>query len=131
MAISCTLQKRAREAVEQLRQGLAFERERAHVRRPREFIASRHRRHPDLPNRSVRRDDELRLCRFLEHEVQHAILQLHFEAFAVRKRQERTPCGFERFITLYAEFLLGEGHDGVSKPLSGSPRLSKTGGKGT
>src|SRR5712691_1758509 len=59
-------QKRAREALEQTRQRLTVQRERADVRRPREFITPRHRRYPDLTYRRVRRHDEFRIARLLE-----------------------------------------------------------------
>src|SRR5438105_11804680 len=36
--------------------------------------------------------------------------QLDLEAFVVRKREQRTPCVFERFVALHAEFLRSEEH---------------------
>src|SRR5207248_10668868 len=102
-------EKRAREPLEQLRQRLAVQREGAGLRRPREFIASGHGRHPDLAHGCIWRHHEFRLAGLLEHEVEHAVLQLDFEAFTVRQRQERTPRGFECFVALYAKFLFGDG----------------------
>src|SRR5258705_12188992 len=99
-------EKRARQSIEKVRQRLALERESAGVRRPRELIASCHGRHPDLAHRCVGRHDEFRLDRLLEYEIQHAVLELDLEAFGVRQRQERTPCGFERRIAFHSEFLL-------------------------
>ena len=83
-----TIEKLARQAFKQIRQRLAVQREGAELRRPREFKASRHRR-TRSPHRRVRRNHELGLNRLLEHEVQHPVLQLDFEAFAVGKRQQR------------------------------------------
>src|SRR5262249_55014708 len=108
-------EKRAREAFEQLRQPLAVEREGTELRRPREFIASCHRRDPDLAHGCIWRHDEFRLARLLEDEVQHAVLELDFEALAVRQWQKRTACGVERFVALHAEFLLGDGRHGPIK----------------
>ena len=85
------VEKLARQTVEQLDKRFAVQRRRRRLRRPRQLVAPRHRRHPDLPHRRVRRDDELRLARFFEHEVEHAVLQLDLEALLVGKRQQRLP----------------------------------------
>jgi hypothetical protein len=42
----------------------------------------------------------------LEHQVQHAVLQLHFEASLSPSGNSARACGFERFVAFYAEFLL-------------------------
>src|SRR5476649_88480 len=117
-------EKAARETVEQQRQRLAVQRKGAELRRPREFKASGHRRHPNLEDRCIRRHDELGLDRLLEDDVQHAVLQLDLEAVAVGERQQRMARGVERFIAFDAEFLFGEGHLASIKPLAGGSRLT-------
>src|SRR5437867_5221602 len=117
-------EKRARQALEQRRQRLSIERERARIRHPRQLIASGHGRHPDLPDRVVRRHDESRVGRFLEDEVQHAVLQFDFERCPVREREQRTLCGFERIITSDAKFLFAQRAHARCKPLPRPTRLS-------
>src|SRR3954452_6233273 len=82
------LEKRVGQAIEQRRQRLAVKCEGAGIGRPRELKASRHRRDPDLPYRRVGRDHELGLDRLLEDDVEHAVLQLDLEPFAVGERQQ-------------------------------------------
>ena len=53
------------------------------------------------------------LDRLLEHEVQHPVLQLDFEAFAVGQREKGVACSVQRLVALDAEFLFGEGHMGL------------------
>src|SRR5262245_49102769 len=97
-------EKLLRQPAEQLRQRLAVQRKGAEVRCPREFKASRHRRHPDLSNRRIGRNHELRLRRLLEHEVEHPVLQLDLEALAVGERQQGVAGLMQRLIALYTEF---------------------------
>ena len=78
----------------------------------------------DLADGCIWRHHELRLAGLLEHEVQHAVLQLDLEALTVRQRQKRTPCGFERFVALYAKFLFRDDGHGPIKPSRGSSRLN-------
>jgi len=118
------VQKLAGEPAEQLRQRLAVEREGVELGRPWELEASRHRRHPDLPHRRIGRDDELGVGRLLEHQIEDAVLQLDFEALAVRQWQQRTPCGFQRGIAFHPEFLLADRGHGLIKPSTLPVRLT-------
>src|SRR5438105_11525856 len=50
--------------------------------------------------------------------------QLDLEAFVVRKREQRTPCVFERFVALHAEFLLAQDRHARTKPFLEGGRLT-------
>ena len=52
---------------------------------PRQLVAPRHRRHPDLPHRRVGGDDEPGFGRLLEQQVEHAVLQLDSRSLPDRR----------------------------------------------
>ena len=57
----------------------------------RELVASRHRRYPDLPRRRIRRDDELRLGRLLEHRFSTPFCSSISKSCCVGERQQHAP----------------------------------------
>src|ERR1700704_1594264 len=114
----------AREALEQLRKRLAVQRKRVGLGRPRKLVTLRHRRYPDLSDRSVRAHDEPGLGRLLEKQVQAAVRELDLEAGLVGERQKRVAGAFERFVALDAKILLGKSRHAPIKPLAGPIRLT-------
>src|SRR5215813_8406190 len=98
----------ARQTLEHLRQRFVVERERAALARPRQLVASGHRRHPDLTDGGVGAHDEPRLGRLVEQQVERAVRELDLEAFPVGEWQQRTPRFLQRLVALDAEFLVRE-----------------------
>src|SRR5689334_25194088 len=92
------LKELLREAFDERVERFAIQRERRRVGRPRQLEAARHRRHPDLTHGSVGADDEFRRGWFLEHDLQDAVLQLHFEAVLVGHLLKRVLQMFEREV---------------------------------
>src|SRR5437773_6693581 len=102
------LQVRPRQPLEQNRQRLAVERERAELRDPGQFVPPGHRRYPDLADRGVRRHDETLFGRFLEQQVERPLLQLDLEAFLIGKRHQRATRLLQGLVAFDAEFLFGQ-----------------------